>query len=201
MTDIGKRLTRSQFYAIVRGGRGRMPGFPQFEGEALDALIDHLRNPAPDKTKGGTAATAYRFTGYRKFIDPDGYPAVAPPWGTLSAIDMNSGDYLWRVPPGEYPELAASGMQGTGTENYGGPIVTAGGLLFIGATIYDRKLRAFDTRTGKLLWEGALPFAGTATPITYAAGGRQFVVIATSGARDAKGPKGSAYVAFAIPGQ
>ena len=114
---------------------------------------------------------------------------------------MNSGEYLWQVPLGEYPELAAKGMRNTGSENYGGPIVTAGGVLFIGATIYDRKLRAFDTRTGKLLWEGMLPYAGTATPITYMLGGRQYVVIATSGARDAKGPKGSAYVAFALPRQ
>lgn len=197
---IGDRLARGQIEAIIRGGKGRMPGFPQIEGEALDALIGHLRNPAPDKAEvGGAGAAAYRFTGYRKFVDPEGYPAIAPPWGTLSAIDMNSGEYLWKIPLGEYPELAARGMRDTGTENYGGPIVTAGGLLFIGATIYDRKLRAFDLRTGKLLWEGALPFAGTATPITYIAGGRQFVVIATSGARDARGPKGSAYVAFAIP--
>ena len=200
LTDIGKRMSRPEIEAVIRGGRGRMPGFPQISGESLDALVGHLRDPAPDKVEvGGTGAATYRFTGYRKFLDPDGYPAVAPPWGMLSAIDMNSGEYLWRVPLGSYPELAARGMTDTGSENYGGPIVTAGGLLFIGATIYDRKLHAFDVRTGKLLWEGALPFAGTATPITYVASGRQFVVIATSGARDAKGPKGSAYIAFALP--
>lgn len=200
LADIGKRMPRPEIEAVIRGGKGRMPGFPQIEGDDLDTLIGFLRDPAPDKVEaGGSAYETYRFTGYRKFLDPDGYPAVAPPWGTLSAIDMNSGEYLWRIPLGEYPELAAKGIRDTGTENYGGPIVTAGGVLFIGATIYDRKLRAFDARTGRLLWEGALPFSGTATPITYMTGGRQYVVIAASGTRDAKGPKGSAYVAFALP--
>ena len=141
----------------------------------------------------------YRFTGYRKFLDPDGYPAVVPPWGTLNAIDLNTGKYLWKVPLGQYPALVAKGIADTGSENYGGPVLTAGGVLFIGATIYDRKLRAFDAKTGKLLWEGELPYAGTATPSTYMIDGRQYVVIATSGVRDAKGPQGVAYVAFALP--
>jgi quinoprotein glucose dehydrogenase len=100
---------------------------------------------------------------------------------------------------GQYPELVAKGMPDTGSENYGGPILTASGVLFIGATIYDRKLRAFDATTGNLLWEGNLPYAGTATPSTYMIDGRQYVVIATSGARDPKGPQGAAYVAFALP--
>ncbi len=95
--------------------------------------------------------------GFHRFIDPDGYPAIKPPWGTLNAIDMKTGKYLWKIPLGQYPELVAKGMPDTGSENFGGPIVTAGGLVFIGATIYDKKLRAFDSRTGKLLWEGDLP--------------------------------------------
>jgi catechol 2,3-dioxygenase-like lactoylglutathione lyase family enzyme len=141
----------------------------------------------------------YRFTGYDKFLDPDGYPAVAPPWGTLSAIDLNTGEYRWRVPLGSYPELAARGMADTGSENYGGPIITASGLLFIGATIYDRKLHAFDRDTGQLLWAAELPYAGTATPATYEIDGRQFIVIATSNARNPRAPQGSAYVAYALP--
>jgi quinoprotein glucose dehydrogenase len=149
---------------------------------------------------GPAAAKApYVVAGYNKFVDAEGYPAVAPPWGTLSAIDMNTGAYLWKIPLGEYPELIAKGMRGTGSENYGGPIVTASGLLFIGATIYDRKLRAFDSGSGSLLWETKLPYAGTATPITYSVDGRQYVVIATSGARDRKGPQGAAYMAYALP--
>jgi quinoprotein glucose dehydrogenase len=142
----------------------------------------------------------YRFTGYHKFLDPDGYPAVLPPWGTLSAIDLNTGAYLWRVPLGEYPELVAQGLPVTGSENYGGPILTASGVLFIGATVYDHKIRAFESSTGRLLWESELPFAGTATPATYLVDGRQFVVIATSNARNRKAPQGGAYVAFALPG-
>ena len=117
---------------------------------------------------------------------------MAPPWGTLSAIDLNSGRYLWQIPLGEYPELSARGVPLTGTENYGGPIVTAGGLVFIGATIFDRKIRAFDSRTGKLLWDAELPYAGLATPSTYMVKGHQYVVIAAGGGRDPKSPNGGA---------
>ncbi len=141
----------------------------------------------------------YHFTGYKKFLDPEGYPAVAPPWGTLNAIDLNTGKYLWKIPFGQYPELAAKGMTQTGSENYGGPILTASGLLIIGATNFDRKIRAYNSETGELLWEGDLPFAGNATPATYMVNGKQYIVIATSGARDKKDPQGAAYVAFALP--
>src|SRR5256712_12425311 len=115
----------------------------------------------------------YRFTGYKRFLDPDGYPAVVPPWGTLNAINLNSGEYAWKVPLGEYPELAAKGMANTGSENYGGPLITAGGLIFIGGTCYHKKFRAFDKKTGHLLWEGAPPAAGDATPAPYQGAGRQ----------------------------
>lgn len=211
LVNLGGRLNAGQVTAIITSGKGRMPGFPQIPPTDREAIAQYLignaagnGNDGSDKreVESATAApqrTRYRFTGYRKFLDPQGYPAVAPPWGTLNAIDLNTGEYLWKIPLGEYPELAAKGMSNTGSENYGGPIVTAGGLVIIGATIYDRKLRAFDSRTGKLLWQGDLPFAGVATPITYMVGGRQYIVIATSGSRDPKGPKGSAYVAFALP--
>jgi quinoprotein glucose dehydrogenase len=148
-------------------------------------------NPGPGKSR-------MHFSGYNKFQDQDGYPAVAPPWGTLNAIDMNTGQYKWRIPLGYYPELAAKGLANTGTENYGGPVTTASGLLFIGATIYDKKFRAFDKDTGRMLWEADLPYSGTATPATYMAGGKQYVVIAASGGRDPK-QRGAAYVAFALP--
>jgi quinoprotein glucose dehydrogenase len=141
----------------------------------------------------------YVFAGYTRWLDPDGYPAVATPWGTLNAIDMNTGAYLWRIPFGEYPELVEQGIKDTGTESYGAPVVTATGLLFIGATIYDRKIRAYDSATGKLLWEDALPFPGTASPAVYQAGGRQFIVIGTSSARNRKFGQGAAYVAYALP--
>jgi quinoprotein glucose dehydrogenase len=140
----------------------------------------------------------YRLTGYKKFLAPDEYPAVAPPWGTLNAINLNTGDYVWKIPFGEYPELASKGIKNTGTENYGGPLVTAGGLLFIGATNFDRKFRAFDKATGELLWETILPFAGNATPATYEVNGRQFVAIAAGGGKDQKIKSGGVYVTFAL---
>ena len=140
----------------------------------------------------------YRFTGYHKFLDPDGYPAVVPPWGTLNAVDLNTGKFLWKIPLGEYPELAAKGMKNTGSENYGGPIVTAGGLVIIGATNFDHKIRAFDSRSGKLLWEYTMEYSGNATPATYMVDGKQYIVIAVSNARDRTGPQGAKYVAFAL---
>ncbi|MEO5772745.1 MAG: PQQ-binding-like beta-propeller repeat protein [Sphingomicrobium sp.] len=201
LVDVGKRLKHSEIAQVVHSGRGRMPGFPQLRGPSLEGLLDFVTGTRSDKRElvsyGGPRAR-YRFTGYRKWLDADGYPAVAPPWGTLSAIDLNTGEYRWRIPFGEYPELAAKGIV-TGSENYGGPVVTGSGLLFIGSTIYDRKFRAFDTPTGALLWQYQLPYAGTATPITYMVGGKQYVVIATSNSRNKKAQQGSAYVAFALP--
>ena len=141
----------------------------------------------------------YETIGFRRFLDPEDYPATAPPWGTLSAIDMNTGKYLWKIPFGVYPELAAKGMGDTGSDNFGGPVVTAGGLVFIGATVFDDKMHAYDSSTGKLLWETKLPFAGLATPATYMVDGKQYVVIAASGGQSSKEPVGGMYVAFALP--
>ncbi len=192
----------------ITAGRGRMPAFRGLLAGDLKALVAFVRGSADktevrgsaDKTELAAPASdgrpPYRFTGYRKFLDPEGYPAVAPPWGTLNAIDLNSGEYLWKIPLGEYPALAD---KTTGSENYGGPVLTAGGLLFIAATLYDKKIRAFDPRTGKLLWQAVLPYAGNATPITYMAGGRQYVLIQADNARDRKAEQGAAYVAFALP--
>jgi len=198
LVDVSKRLTEAKITEAIRAGTGRMPGFPNIDEGKLRALLEYLRTGG-ELAASEYAAEPYIFTGYRKFLDPDGYPAIAPPWGTLSAIDLKTGKSLWKVPLGEYPDLARKGMKDTGSENYGGPIVTASGVLFIGATVYDRKFRAFDTRTGTLLWETELPFAGMATPSTYMIDGRQYVVTASSGGRDPKGPVGGAYIAFALP--
>jgi quinoprotein glucose dehydrogenase len=201
LDDVDNRLGTQKIVATIHDGAGRMPSFPNLEDRQIASLLDYLRTPTEvnEPVPSASSVPGYTFTGYRKFLDPDGYPAIAPPWGTLNAIDMKTGKYRWKIPLGEYPELTAKGMKNTGTEMYGGPIVTASGVLFIGATVYDRKFRAFDTRNGKLLWETELPFAGIATPSTYMVDGRQYVVTAASGGRDPKGPVGGQYVAFALP--
>ncbi len=142
-------------------------------------------------------AEPYRDTGFLRLTDHQGYPGVKPPWGTLTAIDLNRGEITWQVPLGEFPELAARGIPPTGTPNLGGSIVTAGGLVFIGATM-DEKVRAFDSATGKVLWERTLPFGGYATPSTYSVNGRQFVVIAAGGGGKLGTKSGDAFVAFAL---
>lgn len=202
LVGIGERQSPQLIAATIKNGKGRMPGFPNFSDDQIQALVEFLtRGGSKELTSSGPAPPAmkYRFTGYKKFLDPDGYPAVAPPWGTLSAIDLNTGSYVWKIPLGFYPELAAKGMANTGTENYGGPIVTAGGLIFISATNFDKKFRAFDKSTGQLLWEAPLPFAGNATPATYEVNGQQYVVIAAGGGKDLKSPSGGVYVAFRLP--
>jgi len=202
LIGLPNRLTPDQITSTIKSGKGRMPGFPNLTAGQLTSLVDFLTNG--ERKELGSAGPEllgmkYRFTGYRRFLDPDGYPAIAPPWGTLNAINLNTGEYLWKINLGEFPELAAKGMKNTGSENYGGPIVTAGGILFIGATNFDKKFRAFDKSSGELLWETTLPFAGNATPITYEVNGRQFVVIAAGGGKDPKSPSGGVYVAFALP--
>ena len=203
LVGVTARRTPAELSAVIRDGAGRMPGFPTLSASAVNAIVQYLATgkevrsddgPAP----GSPAFLPYRFTGYRRFLDPDGYPAVAPPWGTLSAVNLNTGEYAWQIPLGEHPELAERGLRNTGSENYGGPIVTAGGLVFIAATNFDRKLRAFDKTTGALVWETTLPFAGNATPAMYEHGGRQYLVIAAGGGKNG-GPSGGVYVAFALP--
>ena len=202
LAGIGDHRSPADIATTVRSGKGRMPGFPNLYEDQLNGLVEYLLTGENKELAGSGApfpATKYRLTGYRRFLDPDGYPAIAPPWGTLNAIDLNTGEYKWKINLGEYPELAAKGLKNTGSENYGGPVVTAGGLLFIGATNYDKKFRAFDKSTGELLWETTLPFAGNASPITYMVDGRQDVAIAAGGGKDPRSSSGGVYVAFALP--
>jgi len=202
LIGIADRMGPKDIAVTVTSGKGRMPGFTSLTPDQLDAVVDYIMSGESKELQSSGEAPPemkYRFTGYRRFLDPQGYPAVAPPWGTLNAINLNTGEYAWKIPLGEYPELAAQGLKNTGSENYGGSIVTAGGLLFIAATNFDRKFRAFDKSTGELLWETTLPFSGNATPATYEIDGRQYVVIAAGSGKDPKQGSGGIYVAFALP--
>jgi len=202
LNNLNGQKGETEIATIIRQGAGRMPSFPSLSAADVSVVTQYVLNGENKElaTHAAPSAARYRFTGYRRLLDPDGYPAVQPPWGTLNAINLNTGEYVWKVPLGEYPALAAQGIKDTGSENYGGPIVTAGGLVFIAATNFDHKFRAFDKSTGALLWEAVLPFSGNATPITYELGGRQYVVIYANGGKAPRGsPTGAAYIAYALP--
>jgi quinoprotein glucose dehydrogenase len=214
LVDLKQKLTREQALEVITKGRGVMPAWGFLSEAQRQAVVSYLLGGEPtplartpgkpewetyqaDTSKQPFTPPPYTHTGYNRFLDPDGYPAVRPPWGTLNAIDLNTGEYRWKVTLGEYPELTAKGMAPTGTENYGGAVVTAGGVLFIGAS-KDEQFRAFDRKTGRELWKVKLPAGGYATPATYEVAGRQYVVIACGGGK--LGTKsGDAYVAFALP--
>jgi quinoprotein glucose dehydrogenase len=203
LVGVGTRLRRDEVFTIISSGRKMMPGFTMLSKADKDAIIGYLFGD--DQPAGAPAPSAsdappripYQFNGYDRWVDSKGYPAISPPWGVLSAIDLNTGEYLWKITLGEFKELSAKGIPPTGTENYGGPITTAGNLLFIAAT-KDGMMRAFDKRSGKLLWDYTLPAAAFATPSTYEVGGRQFVVVACGGTKLGTKP-GDSYLAFALP--
>ncbi len=202
LIDINTRRERAYVHTLVSNGKGMMPGFSFLTSAEKDAVISYLFGE--EKKEAGSSAVVdkfsrvpYKTTGYNKFLDKEGYPGINPPWGQLSAINLNTGEYAWKITLGEFKELSAKGIPPTGCENYGGPVITAGGVLFIAAT-KDGMFRAFDKKTGKLLWETKLPAAGFATPSTYRANGKQYVVIACGGTKLGT-PKGDSYVAFALP--
>lgn len=203
LVGVGDRLGPIQLYDIIMQGRGRMPGFGSLlEWWQAGALAGWLyladADDAPSTwASQATNETTFVNAGYQDFLDADGVPVTKPPWGTLTAIDLNAQNIRWQVPLGDYPVVLESGRKGLGAQNYGGPVLTASGLLFIAATP-DAKMRAFDSASGRVLWETDLPAPGFATPATYEADGRQFVVIAAGGGK-LQTPSGSMYVAFSLP--
>lgn len=223
LLDVKTRRTPAEIAQITRNGLGRMPAFDKIQESLREAILAYVlaepteatagrpdeaaatpkaaaKAKTPGKAKAAEmAAPPYTFGGFRRWQDKAGYPAINPPWGTLNAVDLNTGEWKWKVPLGEYPELTAKGIPPTGTENYGGPVVTAGGLIFIAATA-DETIRAFDKDTGKILWSAPLPFSGNATPSIYSVNGRQYVVISAGGGKSGR-PAGGMLVAFALPVQ
>ncbi|HTE28332.1 outer membrane protein assembly factor BamB family protein [Flavitalea sp.] len=198
LTGIGDRYSQAQLIEIINKGRGMMPALAHISKNEKEAVVAFLLGKKSEDTKieSQLSTNPYVITGYNRWYDSTGYPVNTPPWGTLTAINLSSGKRLWQVPLGEYAALKAKGVPATGTDNYGGPLVTAGGLIFIAATP-DKKFRAIDKKTGKVLWEHDLPAAGFASPSTYSVNGRQYIVIACGGGK-LRGQSGDGYVAFAI---
>lgn len=208
LINIASRRTPDQVNNIITHGKGMMPAFVKFSDKQKKALVGFLfgneeHEPGVEKEPGlnpalkKDAEVSYSISGYSKFLDKNGLPGVRPPWGTLNAINLNTGEYVWKVPFGTTPELQGKGITQTGSESYGGPIITASGLLFIAGT-KDGFLRVYNKKNGQLLRELQLPAAGFATPSTYEVKGKQYVVIACGGTKlGAKG--GDSYVAFALP--
>ncbi len=204
LQNVGEKLSYPVIAAIIRNGKGRMQGLPQLGFENILLLLDYLNVTDVDTTGGSLNESPaeikldvpYLHTGYKRLLDPDGYPGIKPPWGTLTAIDLNLGAIVWQVPLGEYPDLVKQGIRHTGTENYGGPVVTKGGLVFIASTM-DEKLRAFNKTTGEVVWDYQLSAGGFATPATYEVDGEQFIVIAAGGGKSGL-KSGDEYIAFSL---
>jgi quinoprotein glucose dehydrogenase len=199
LLEISTKRTKIYLQQIINNGKGMMPGFNQLSKEDKENILSFILNKTTKEvvtSKSTNYVTPYQMTGYNKFLDSKGLPALSPPWGTLNAIDLNTGKYLWKIPFGDEPALAQRGITGTGAENYGGPIVTASGLLIIGAA-KDGKMRIYESKTGKLLHTINLPAAAFATPSTYSVNGKQYIVIACGGTKLGT-PKGNKYVAFSL---
>lgn len=202
LIDLKNRIKKEDVALLLKTGKGMMPGFPQIPKPEKEALLQFLfdeetkQNVAQNKASEKKPRIPYNFRGYNKFLDSKGLPAITPPWGTMHAIDLNTGEYIWSVVLGETPSLKEKGFPTTGSENYGGPVITANGLLFIAAT-KDGYFRAFDKRTGKILWEYKLPAPAFATPATYMVNGKQYIALACGGEKLGT-EKGNQIIAFAL---
>ncbi|APQ17308.1 outer membrane protein assembly factor BamB family protein [Maribacter hydrothermalis] len=203
LIDIQLKKSKNEIVSIITNGKGMMTGFPTLSATEKEALVQFLFNEEETNTNDKMEIASsenlyvYQHSGYNKFLDSNGLPGISPPWGTLNAIDLNTGDFLWSIPFGETLELKEKGFPTTGTENYGGPIITKNGLILIAAT-KDGYLRAFDKKTGTLLWEYELPAASFATPATYEYNGKQYIVLACGGEKLGT-KKGNQIIAFSLP--
>ena len=198
LQQVKSRLSMEEIGTQIRNGKGVMPAMPNLTDKEIEAIAQYLHGiEAPaDHRAERTTNMPYAIVGFGRFKDNRGYPVMKPPWGTLNAIDLNSGEYLWKIPLGHEPGFDDPKYPLSGTENYGGPVVTSGGVLFIGAA-KDEKFRAFDVQNGELLWETTLPAGGYATPATYEVDGKQYVVIACGGGKMGTAP-GDTYLAFTL---
>ncbi|MBI3191284.1 MAG: c-type cytochrome, partial [Pedosphaera parvula] len=195
------RFNDDEVRQLLKTGRNGMPVAEGLKDEDVQPLLDYLflRDvPAEALRDAPEGELRYTYNGYPKLLDPDGYPGCKPPWGTLNCIDLASGKLVWQVPLGVYPDLAEWGEDDTGAENFGGPTVTAGGVVFC-AGAADNLIRGFDSATGAVLWEHKLPFGGYAPPAVYEVGGKEYVVIPATGGGKLGTEKGDAWVAFALP--
>ncbi|MGL4630549.1 MAG: c-type cytochrome, partial [Leadbetterella sp.] len=200
LTRIEKKYTSTKLLEIIKQGRGMMPGFGHISIDERKAVSEYLLGIENKNPKAIASSLSkplqYKMKGYERFVDNEGFPAIKPPYGILHALDLNTGEYLWKIPLGNEPILEARGLTGTGSENYGGPILTQSGLLIIAAT-KDAKLRIFEAKTAKLMYEYPLPAAAFATPSTYSVNGKQYIVIACGGTKLGT-LKGHQYVAFSL---
>ncbi len=184
---------------VIKDGRNIMPGFPQLTDTQVQDLASYLKlDKQPDTAVEGDGKYTYVQERYERFVDDRGYPAVRPPWGKLTAIDLGSGKFVWSVPLGEFPELVKKGIRNTGTPNFGGPVTTAGGIVFIAATA-DEKIRAFNKINGQLLWEHKLPAGGYATPSVFQVDGHQYLAIMAAGGGKNQTPSSDHLIVFALP--
>lgn len=199
LRGVRHRLKDAEIREQLKNGRGSMPPMAFLTEEQIKPLLDFvLCRDRPIPPLDPKAPVKWTFGGWNRLVDAEGYPGTKPPWGTLNCIDLNTGQLAWQVPFGEYAELTARGVATTGQENFGGCMVTAGGLVFASGT-RDKKIRAFDADTGAELWSHQLPLHGTAPPASYEIDGRQFLVLPVTGGGKLGGPAGDAWMAFALP--
>lgn len=205
LVDVKRRLQPKAIATLVKNGKGQMPSFSHLGDSDIDAIVaflyDSKEKITEEKVEAGDESNRvwkypYVMNGYQRLKDNEGFSPITPPWGTLNAIDLNNGAIKWKVTLGSDPRMDSLGIYDgpTGSPSYGGPVVTANGLLVMAGTM-DEKIRIFDTKNGTLLWEHQLPAAGFATPAMYEIDGQPYIVIACGGGKLGQ-RSGDTYVAF-----